>query len=457
MNFAAARACSRWRPIAALKLASSTDDAALAADVGGEVQREAEGVVQLERGLAVDLLRALGERRFEDLHAVGDGLEEALLLDLQHFGHAHRLAAQLGVGLAHLGGQRQHEFMEEGLARAQLVAVADGAAGDAAQHVAAALVAGDDAVGDGEGAGADVVGDDLEARRLQVLDPVGVTRPAGIQHRVARGREQGREEVDLVVAVHMLQHRGQALEAHAGVDTGLGQAVHRAVFGAVELHEDVVPDLDVAVAILLRAARRAARDLGAVVVEDLAARAAGAGVAHHPEVVGLVAPALVVADAHDALGRQADHLVPDVVGLVVLLVDGGPQALGRQLEVDGQQLPGVLQRVVLEVVAEAEVAEHLEEGVVPRRVAHVLEVVVLAAGADALLRRRRALVGPLVEAEEHVLELVHARVGEEQRRVVARNDRAGSDDLVPLGGEVVQEGGADLGGFHVGTRVEGSG
>jgi hypothetical protein len=185
-----------------------------------------------------------------------------------------------------------------------------------------------------------------------------------------------------------------------------------------------------------------------VVVEDLAARAAGAGVAHHPEVVGLVAPALVVADAHDALGRQADHLVPDVVGLVVLGVDGGPQALGRQLEVDGQQLPRVLQRVVLEVVAEAEVAEHLEEGVVARGVTHVLEVVVLAAGADALLRRRRAAVGPLVEAEEDILELVHAGVGEEQRRVVAGHHGTGGDDLVPLRGEVVQEGGADRCGFH---------
>ena len=30
------------------------------------------------------------------------------------------------------------------------------------------------------------------------------------------------EDVDLVVAVHVLQHRGQALQAHAGVDAGFG-------------------------------------------------------------------------------------------------------------------------------------------------------------------------------------------------------------------------------------------
>jgi hypothetical protein len=156
-----------------------------------------------------------------------------------------------------------------------------------------------------------------------------------------------------------------------------------------------------------------------VVVEDLGARAAGAGVAHHPEVVGHVARALVVADAHDALGRQADHLQPDVVGLVVLGVDGGPELVLGQLEVHGEQFPGELDRVVLEVVAEAEVAQHLEERVVARGVAHVLEVVVLAAGADALLAGGGAVVGPLVEAQEHVLELVHPGVGEQQRRVVA--------------------------------------
>jgi hypothetical protein len=44
----------------------------------------------------------------------------------------------------------------------------------------------------------------------------------------------------------------------------------------------------------------------------------------------------------------------------------------------------------LEVVAEAEVAEHLEEGVVPGRVADVLEIVVLAAGPHAALRADRA-------------------------------------------------------------------
>ena len=66
---------------------------------------------------------------------------------------------QFGIGRTHLADQVGHQLVEEGGARAELVAVADGAADDAAQHVAAAFVAGDHAVGDQEGAGADVVGD----------------------------------------------------------------------------------------------------------------------------------------------------------------------------------------------------------------------------------------------------------------------------------------------------------
>src|SRR5256885_14197726 len=81
----------------------------------------------------------------------------------------------------------------------------------------------------------------------------------------------------------------------------------------------------------------------------------------------------------------------------------------------GQQLPGPLERLALEVVAEGPVAQHLEEGVVAGRVAHVFQIVVLAACAQAGLHRGGALVGALVGAQEHVLRSEERRVGEEGR------------------------------------------
>ena len=59
------------------------------------------------------------------------------------------------------------------------------------------------------------------------------------------------EQIDLVVAVHALHDGRDALEAHAGVDRRLRQRRHLTVGGAVELHEDQIPYLDVAIAVLV--------------------------------------------------------------------------------------------------------------------------------------------------------------------------------------------------------------
>src|SRR5476651_356260 len=74
----------------------------------------------------------------------------------------------------------------------------------------------------------------------------------------------------------------------------------------------------------------------------------------------------------------------------------------------------------------------------------VVEVVVLAADAHHLLRGRGAGVVALFPPEEQVLELVHAGVREEQRRVVSRDERRAGHDAVAVLLEVLQEGRADL-------------
>jgi hypothetical protein len=86
--------------------------------------------------------------------------------------------------------------------------------------------------------------------------------------------------------------------------------------------------------------------------------------------------------------------------------------------------------------------------VVARRLADLVEVVVLAAGAHALLRARRALVAARLGAGEHVLELHHAGVGEQQRRVVRRHERARRHGGVALAGKELEKRATNLGGFH---------
>ena len=75
----------------------------------------------------------------------------------------------------------------------------------------------------------------------------------------------------------------------------------------------------------------------------------------------------------------------------------------------------------------------------PRGVADIVEIVVLAAGAHAFLRGGGAHVGALLDAGEDVLELHHAGIGEHQGRVVARHQRRRRHDVVAVVGKEFQE------------------
>ena len=130
--------------------------------------------------------------------------------------------------------------------------------------------------------------------------------------------------------------------------------------------------------------------------------------------------------------------------VVVLRIDRDQQLVRRQAVFLGDQLPGQLDRQFLEIVAEGEVAEHLEEGVMPRRIPDILQVVMLTAGAHAFLRRGRTVVIALLRAGEDVLELNHPGVGEHQRGIVARHQRRRVDHFMAMLPEILQEGGSDF-------------
>ncbi len=138
-------------------------------------------------------------------------------------------------------------------------------------------------------------------------------------------------------------------------------------------------------------------------------------------------------------------LLPQRGGLLVLGIHGDQQLVLRQGEVAGQQRPGVLDRERLEVVAEAEIAQHLEEGVVAGGVADIVQVVVLAAGAHAFLRRGGPGVGPASPAPVNTFLnctmplLVNSSVG-------SLRGTSGEDwhRRVAVAGEEIEEGGADV-------------
>ena len=69
----------------------------------------------------------------------------------------------------------------------------------------------------------------------------------------------------------------------------------------------------------------------------------------------------------------------------------------------------------------------------------------LAAGAHALLRSRGARVVAALQPQKHILELIHPRIGEQQRGIVGRHERRRVHAAVPLRLKELQEGFADGG------------
>ena len=146
-----------------------------------------------------------------------------------------------------------------------------------------------------------------------------------------------------------------------------GRSRELAVGAAIVLLEHDVPDLDEAVAFVRPVVVGTGRVRGAGVVEDLGARAARAGRAHRPEVVFV--------PARDARGVEPDLASPRCRCASSSEVCTVTYSLrGIELHNVGEKLPREADRLGLVVVAEREVAEHLEERAVPSGAADVLDV-----------------------------------------------------------------------------------
>ena len=304
-------------------------------------------------------------------------------------------------------------FAEEIALDAEPEGVADGAADDAAQYIAAPFVAWHNAVSNKKGYAAPMLCDHADG-----IGVIGVV--VAFAADTLDGGDDGREQVGLIRRVHILKDSDEALESHAGVHARRGQGRARAVEMMVILHEDEVPQLDIAVAhdavrhdigAVGRAVVSEAAVLRAVVVVEFAARSARSLVARGSP------PVFVVAVAIHLVGGDAFRL-PQSARFLVGVVDCGGELFERDAVALCHQLDREIDGACLEVVAEAEVAEHLEERVV-RGVADLFDV----RSAEALLRSGSAPVGRLRLAGEVRLELNHARGRQQQRGVADRNQR----------------------------------
>ena len=166
------------------------------------------------------------------------------------------------------------------------------------------------------------------------------------------------------------------------------------------------------------------RTLLAHVVMNFAAWAAGAGVAHLPEVV-------FRAHLKDAIFRHALR-DPEVIGFGIArhttfaledrdvqLVFVDPKPFRRS-----DQLPGIGNRVFLEVIAETEKLPSISKNVWWRLVKPTFSrSLCLPPARTHFCEVVARVVGALFEAKKDIFELVHPRVGEQQRGIVGRDER----------------------------------
>ena len=144
----------------------------LAEDVLGVVEREAVGVIELEgivsgeNGSAV--LLQVFHHAGEDVHALLVGLLEGVLLGLDDLEDELPSLLQLRIAVLRGVDDVLGQCRKEGSLDAQLVAVADSSADDAAEHISSAVVRGHDAVGDHEGHGPGVIRADSD-RDVRVI------------------------------------------------------------------------------------------------------------------------------------------------------------------------------------------------------------------------------------------------------------------------------------------------
>ena len=108
-----------------------------------------------------------------------------------------------------------------------------------------------------------------------------------------------------------------------------------------------------------------------MIVKNFSAGATRTGIGHLPKIVRGVACTLVVTNAHNTFGRYADFVLPDAIGLVVFLIDRYPKLVFWQRIDFSQHGPSKLDRITLEIIAKAKVAQHLKKRVVTGCVTHI--------------------------------------------------------------------------------------
>ena len=338
----------------------------------GKIQRKAVGVIEPE---SIRSVKALLSRLHhlllhvaEDAKPLVNGLVKLIFLLSQHIENKVLLFLKLRITVPASLDHRVAQIRKERPFYSQQSSVARRTADDPAQHIASSLVIGHDSIRNHKGCGADMVSHDTDGNVPLVLLLIFL---AG---NCADSAPQCADGVDVENGIHILHHGRKPLKPHSGIYVLLFQLRIIALPVIVKLGEHIIPDLDIAVSVTAHGTLRpAAAVLLTPVIVNLGAGTAGAG-AMLPEII-------LFPETENSLRRNSHFLVPDLKRLVVIFIDGRIEPVRVKSHHLRQKLPCPGDCLMLEIVPEGKIAQHLEK----RAVAGGLSDIVNVTGADALL------------------------------------------------------------------------
>ena len=370
--------------------------------------REAVSIVEAETDFASQFLFLVSLHLLnflcEKCHALCQGSGKAVflqaddLLDIILLGHQFAEIAGLAVDVNH----GLHCTFQELVFDAQHAAMTDGTTQDAAQHITASLIGGQDAVHDHYSHGTGMVGDNLQRNILCLI--LAVLHPGNLGSVLDNGEQQ----VGLEVCLFVLHHGSQALQATAGINVLMSQGFVLPILSAVILGEHQVPDFQIPVAIAAYGAvRRAAAALLPQVDVNLGVWAARAG-ADFPE---------IVLHLHDVVLGEARLGLPDLNSLIVVGVNCHPKLVLRQFHHFRQEFPSPGNSLALEIIPKGEVPQHLKISLMACSASHIFDI----ASTHATLASCYPGAGRLHLAREKGLQRRHAGTNQEQGWIILRN------------------------------------
>mmetsp|Transcript_8153 Transcript_8153/g.17616 ORF Transcript_8153/g.17616 Transcript_8153/m.17616 type:complete len:466 (+) Transcript_8153:1609-3006(+) len=266
--------------------------------------------------------------------------------------------------------------------------------------------------------------------------------------------KQGDENVRIIIGIHSLQNGSQTFETHARVDVLCGEGTEAAISLSVELDEHVVPYFDYVGKVGVYKGGGIA--VAYAIVVDFRTRTTGTGGSHLPKVI------LSIERQHPLSGQKLQPNLPCLIiagGVLISTKVRGVQPRLIELKLLRQTLPRHLNGLLLEIIPKGPIPKHLKEGVMVHILPHIVEIVVLASGTDALLGIARALQlahgeGGVACSQKEGFVLIHACIGEEEGRIIVGDARTGLPEGVTVAFEVFDEGGADFvhGPFRMGLE-----